>query len=126
MQTLLQDVRYALRSLLKRPGFALVAMLTIALGIGANTAIFSVVHAVLLSALPYRSADQLVTVWENNRKRGNDQNVINLGNFFDWKAQNQVFTVLIDRRVSFPGRVVCAERYHRQKENNHHRHYILV
>ena len=91
MQTLLQDVRYALRSLLKRPGFALVAMLTIALGIGANTAIFSVVHAVLLSALPYRSADQLVTVWENNRKRGNDQNVINLGNFFDWKAQNQVF-----------------------------------
>jgi putative ABC transport system permease protein len=66
-------------------------VIALALGIGANTAIFSVVHAVLLRSLPYRESDRLMTVWENNRKRGNDQNVINMGNFFDWKEQNRVF-----------------------------------
>src|SRR5437870_10271742 len=73
----------------KNPGFAAVAILTLALGIGANTAIFSVVNAVLLQSLPYRDSDRLMTVWET--RRDNDQNVINLGNYFDWKEQNRVF-----------------------------------
>src|SRR5262249_42439951 len=91
MNAFWQDLRCGLRMMAKHPGFTFVAMLTLALGIGANTSIFSVVNAVLLQALPYRDADQLVTVWENNRRRGNDQNVINLGNYFDWKEQNHVF-----------------------------------
>src|SRR5215475_5226543 len=91
METLWQDLRQGARSLFKQSTFTIVAVITLALGIGANTAIFSVVHAVLLQSLPYRDADRLMTVWENNRKRGNDQNVINMGNFFDWKEQNRVF-----------------------------------
>jgi putative ABC transport system permease protein len=91
METLWQDLRQGARSLFKQPTFTVVATLALALGIGANTAIFSVVNAVMLQSLPYRDADRLVTVWENNRRKGNDQNVINLGNFYDWKAQNRVF-----------------------------------
>src|SRR5262249_60896602 len=79
------------RSLFKQPTFTIVAVIALALGVGANTAIFSVVHAVLLRSLPYRDADRLVSVWEHNRRRGNAQNVINMGNFFDWKEQNRVF-----------------------------------
>src|SRR5499427_1903661 len=84
-----QDLRYGARMLLKQPGFTLIAVITLALGVGANTAIFSVVNAVLLEALPYRQADRLVMLWERSQRR--DQNVINLGNFFDWKAQNASF-----------------------------------
>ncbi|MBI1762097.1 MAG: ABC transporter permease [Acidobacteria bacterium] len=84
-----QDVRYGLRMLTKQPGFTLIAVLTLALGIGANTAIFSVVNAVLLEALPYRAADRLVMVWEKSQRTV--QNTINLGNFFDWKEQSQSF-----------------------------------
>ncbi|MCI0387438.1 MAG: ABC transporter permease [Acidobacteria bacterium] len=91
MHMLIQDLRYGLRTLLKKPGFALVAVLTLALGIGANTAIFSVVNAVLLRALPYAEADELVIVWEAQRQRNRLENVINLGNFFDWKEQNGIF-----------------------------------
>ncbi len=91
METLWQDLRRGARSLFKNPAFTIVAVIALALGVGANTAIFSVVHAVLLQSLPYRDADRLVTVWEHNKTRGNAQNVINLGNFFDWKEQNRVF-----------------------------------
>src|SRR5690242_4480019 len=91
MNTFWKDLRQGVRALLKQPAFTLVAVLTLALGIGANTAIFSVVNAVLLHSLPYRDADRLMTVWENNRSSGREQNVINLGNFFDWKEQNRVF-----------------------------------
>jgi putative ABC transport system permease protein len=89
---LIQDVRYAIRSLWSRPGFLSIAVVTLALGIGASTAIFSVVHAVLLRSLPYGSADRLVMVWEDtHRTGGRVNNVINLGNFFDWKDQNRSF-----------------------------------
>ncbi len=92
METLIKDVHYALRNLLKRPAFTLISVITLALGIGAGTAIFSVVHAVLLRSLPYGSANRLVMVWEDtHRTGGKAENVINLGNFFDWKEQNHVF-----------------------------------
>src|SRR5215472_5550615 len=86
-----QDFRYGIRSLSSRPLFAFVCIVTLALGVGAGTAIFSVVHAVLLRSLPYGQDDRLVMVWENNRSKNFQQNVINLGNFFDWKDQNHVF-----------------------------------
>ena len=67
-------------------------MLTLAVGIGANTAIFSVVNSVLLSPLPYKDADRLAIVWESGPK--NDRNVANPANYMDWKEQNTVFTDL--------------------------------
>ena len=95
MQTLWQDLRFGARLLFKQPGFTSVAVLTLALGIGANTAIFSVVNALLLEPLPYKDAGNLVTVWENNRRRSPDQrNVVNPANFMDWKEQNTVFSDL--------------------------------
>jgi putative ABC transport system permease protein len=91
MTGILQDVRYSLRQLRKSPGFTTIAVLTLALGIGANTAIFSVVNAVLLRPLPYKDSDRLVMVWEQNPHRGWFQNVVSSANFLDWKKQNHVF-----------------------------------
>src|SRR5919206_2210030 len=87
LETLLQDVKFGARTLLKNRGFTLVAVLTLALGIGANTAIFSVVEAVLLRPLPYDNADRVVMLWENNRVRNRPRNVINPGNLLDWRDQ---------------------------------------
>jgi putative ABC transport system permease protein len=93
MQGLLQDIRFGARMLIKSPAVTAVAIIALMLGIGANTAIFSVVHAVLLRSMPYTDDDRLAIVWENRKSgKGNPQNVINLGNFFDWKEQNTVFT----------------------------------
>jgi putative ABC transport system permease protein len=93
METLLRDIRYGVRSLLKRPGFTVVALIALALGIGANTAIFSVVNAVLLRHLPYQEPDRLVIVWEANRIKGdNKNNVVSPGNFLSWRDQNKVFS----------------------------------
>ncbi|HEV8525028.1 MAG TPA: ABC transporter permease [Terriglobales bacterium] len=88
---MLNELRYALRMLLKTPGFTAVAVLTLALGIGANTAIFSVVNAVLLRPLPFKDPERLVTVWERNPKVGYDQNTVGPATYHDWRTQNQVF-----------------------------------
>ena len=93
MNSVIQDLKYGLRILWKSPAVTIVAVIALTLGIGANTAIFSVVHALLLRSLPYAEGDRLAIVWEH-RQRGKDnpQNVINLGNFSDWKQQNSVFS----------------------------------
>jgi predicted permease len=91
MGNLWQDVRYGFRTLVKSPGFTLVALAALALGIGANTAIFSVVNAVLLRGLPYRDAGQVMIVWEQNRARGGRNNVASVANFLDWQQQANSF-----------------------------------
>ncbi len=91
METLLHDLRYACRSLLRQPSFALTAILTLALGIGATTSIFSVVHAILLRPLPYTDADRIVALtnlWTQTGRRGS---TVSAPDFHDWKAQNQSF-----------------------------------
>jgi putative ABC transport system permease protein len=100
METLIKDIQYGFRSLLKRPGFTLIAVITLALGIGANTAIFSVVNAVLLRALPFADPDRLVMVWEDASFAGFPRNTPAAANYADIKAQNQVFegVAAIDER----------------------------
>ncbi len=95
MDTFLQDARYGLRMLLKRPGFTAVAIITLALGIGANTAIFSVLNAVLLRPLPFKDPDRLVMVWETNAKYDIRTGVTSYAAFRDWKEQNQVFESMV-------------------------------
>lgn len=107
MQGLIQDLRYGIRMLIKSPAVTAVAIIALMLGIGANTAIFSVVHAVLLRSFAYADGDRLAIVWENRKSgKGNPQNTINLGNFFDWKEQNTVFSdmaAFFDRNSNLTG-----------------------
>jgi predicted permease len=92
METLLADLRYGLRTLAKSPAFASIAILTLALGIGANTALFSVVNAVLLNPLPYHEPDRLVAVY--SRTREFSQSSISYPNFLDWVRTQNVFSSL--------------------------------
>src|SRR5690349_1634213 len=89
--TFWQDVRYGTRLLLRTPGFAIAAALTIALGIGATTSMFSVVYGVLLQPLPYREPDRLVNLWATAHARGLPRAFVGMANVYDWKARNQVF-----------------------------------
>src|SRR6476661_4508174 len=91
IETLWQDVRYGARMLLKNPGFTFIAVLALALGIGANTAIFSVVNALLLRPLPYKNPSQLVVIWENATHLGFPKNTPSPANFLDWQKQNTLF-----------------------------------
>jgi len=88
VRRVLQNLRYGLRILLKTPGFTAVAVITLALGIGANTAIFSVVYTTLLAPMPYPNPDQLVMIWSKVQE---GRNVISAGDFLDWKRQSSVF-----------------------------------
>jgi putative ABC transport system permease protein len=89
-----QDVRYAARSLRKSPGFTLVAATTLALGVGANSAIFSVVNAVMLRPLPFSNSSQLVRIWESNVERGWPTFATSHPNFLDWRAQVKSFQAM--------------------------------
>ncbi|HKQ07295.1 MAG TPA: ABC transporter permease, partial [Blastocatellia bacterium] len=105
MNSLLQDLRYGARMLRKRPGFTLVAIITLALGIGANTAIFSVVNDLLLRALPYSDADRVVMVWEVTPS-GRHMNTTSRANFREWRAQGSSFesmSAFTDQRQNLTG-----------------------
>src|SRR5438876_1152623 len=99
LEHFIQDLRYGARMLRKNPGFTAVAVLTLALGIGANTAIFSIINGVLLKPLPYPEPDRLVTLWERSPQRGIEQERVSGPNYLDWRVQN---TALADLSVS-PG-----------------------
>src|ERR687890_359699 len=93
VQAIWQDLKYGMRMLVKHPGFTVVAVLTLALGIGANSAIFSVVNAVLLKPLQFKEPEQLVKLWETLPQQGLT-GTVSAPNFLDWREQNQVFTEL--------------------------------
>src|SRR4026209_2437136 len=88
---MLRDLRYALRMLIKSPGFSRAAVVPLPLAIGANTAIFSVVNAVILRPLPYRDADRLAMIWSEFPDRGWTNNIVHPGDYQDWKAQSRSF-----------------------------------
>ncbi len=91
METLIQDLRFGVRLLLKNPGFSAVAVLALALGIGANTAIFSVVDAVIFRPLPFDHPERLVAAWERDLSKGEDHDSVMAGNYVDWRSRSQVF-----------------------------------
>jgi putative ABC transport system permease protein len=94
MSALRYDFRYALRSLSRRPGFTAAAVLTLALGIGATTAIFSAVDHVVLRALPYGDSDRVVTLWETDTAKGEMHKEVAPGNFIAWKERSATFTAM--------------------------------
>lgn len=112
MGTLLQDLKYSLRLLAKAPAFTSFAVAVLAIGIAANTAIFSFANTVLLRALPYRDTGRLVIVWEEASYAGFPANTPAPGNFYDWKEQNRVFedmAALTDTSFSLTGGNVPQE-----------------
>ena len=105
----MNDLRYALRQLRKSPGFTLIAVLTLALGIGANTAIFSVIYAVLLQPLPYPEADRLMILTETDSNQ--PQISVSFPDYVDWRRDNTVFEHLAISRA----RIVQPERPRRAR-----------
>jgi MacB-like periplasmic core domain len=96
MGTFLQDIRHGIRMLVKNPGFTLIAVLTLALGIGANTALFSVVNGVILNPLPYPQPDQLVMLYENSLAF--EKSSISYPNLKDWQRSNSTFAEIAGYR----------------------------
>ncbi|HYL99899.1 MAG TPA: ABC transporter permease, partial [Blastocatellia bacterium] len=94
IQTLFQDIRYAVGLLMRKPGFSVIAILGLSLGIGASTAIFSVVNALLLRGLPYRAPERLVKIRSHNLIDNTAPRAVSYPNFCDWRDQNQVFDAL--------------------------------
>src|SRR3569832_2117119 len=87
----MHDLRYGVRMLLKKPGFTAAVVLVLALGVGANSAFFSVISTALLRPVPWEDAERIVNVWETNLKRGEDNSLVPASNFLYWRDQNQVF-----------------------------------
>src|SRR5690349_7916029 len=98
MESVLKDLQFALRGIVKRPAFTAIAVITLGLGIGASTAIFSVVNSVMLRRLPYPNADRIVAIQETNREGQRGQ--VTGPNFLDWRAQNTVFEHLAAIRIT--------------------------
>jgi predicted permease len=113
LEEILRDIRIGWRLLRKSPGFTVIAILTLALGIGANSAIFSVVNAVLLRPLPYPNPDRLVRVWESLVSRDDPRNVVNPLNFLDWRDRSQSFEAMAamsggDDNLNIDGRPIAV------------------
>jgi putative ABC transport system permease protein len=107
LDSMISDCRFGVRQLRKNPGFTAVAVLTLALGIGANTAIFSVVYAVLLKPLPFTNPEQLFTAFQTNKQQGIAETGCSYPNFEDWRAQNHVFSELggiVGHQLTLTGR----------------------
>src|SRR5688500_9969110 len=94
MDAFLNDIRYAIRNLIKRPGFTLIAVLTLSIGIGAITAMFSAIHALLMIPLEFPDLDRAVAVWEKNSINGRVHDEVTVGNYVDWRDQSQSFETL--------------------------------
>jgi len=106
MSSIINDLRHGLRVLRRTPLFTICTIAALAIGIGATTALFSVVHALLVKPLPYTDADQLVVVWEHNLPRNRPRNVVSPANYLEWKARNQSFAgmaALTQNRVTLTG-----------------------
>src|SRR5689334_5970035 len=91
MDSMIKDLRFGIRGLLKRPGFTGVVVLTLALGIGANTAIFSVVYSVLIKPLPFHRADRLVMLWGDDRAESDARSQVSFTDVADYRAQQTSF-----------------------------------
>src|SRR5450755_1461658 len=116
MRTLLQDARYGLRNLARNPAFTLVAILTLALGIGANTTIFSVINNTLLKPLPFPGADRLVLVWETFGKGPDNLNIVSAPNFWDFQRQSRSFETMAIFDSAGRGYNLSATRNAREAE----------
>ena len=110
MDSIIKDIRYGLRGLVKHPTFTTIVVITLALGIGASTAIFSVVDSVLLRRLPYRTADRIVAIQELNPAGKRIQ--VTSANFLDWRAQQTVFEHLAAFRTS-PANLALSDQAER-------------
>src|SRR5262245_7086911 len=120
MDTFRQDLRYALRQLARSPGFTAIVVLTLALGIGANTAIFRTIDAIVFRPLPFGDAERIVTVWQQNRSSG-DRDFAAPANFLDWRGRSTSFEALaaaepfshdyvtVDGPESFPSWLVSED-----------------
>ena len=117
LRTVWQDLLFGVRVLRRNPVFGIIAAVTLALGIGANTAIFSITHAVVLRPLPFPEPDRLVTVWESSARSEDSRVIVSPANYFDWREQNRVFEGMgaytedfynISEEASYPERVAAA------------------